>query len=136
MATNPSIRPTAAGGGPQDAVSTPMRTGELRFKASAGSRSRQTISIQSVTANPKWHLAQFFSPAVQQHCIALGSLCIDAPMDLSPPFRSLYIGVVILLEDEAVCEQRRRRVADQLHVDRFILQEDYDAFIQAAKRWR
>src|SRR6266498_4449570 len=116
MAPNPSINPTTAGGGPQEAVSTPMRTGELRSTASTLPESRQTSSAKSITANPKRPLPRCFSPAVQQHCLALGSLCIDAPKDLSPPFCSLDIGVVILLQDKAISEQRHRCIADQLHV--------------------
>src|SRR6266853_1398107 len=43
---------------------------------------------------------------------------IAAPKTLPPPWCGPDIGVVILLEDAAVGEQRRRRVADQLHVVR------------------
>lgn len=53
MAASPSIRPTTAGGGPQDAVSTQMRTGAPRFKASAVHGSRQTSITQSVTTGLK-----------------------------------------------------------------------------------
>src|SRR5262245_17164315 len=118
MASNPSIRPTTAGGGPQDAVSTPMRTGELRFMAKAVTRSRQTSSAQSITADPQQPLARFCALTGQQHCMWWDSCRIAAPKALPPPWRGLDIGIVILLEDAAVGEQRRRRVADQLHVVR------------------
>src|SRR5262245_34209987 len=118
MPTNPSIRPTTAGGGPQDAVSTPMRTGAPGFTASTVPGSRQTSSPQSITANRQWPFARFCTLTVQQHCMWRDSCRIAAPKALPPPWCGLDIGVVILLEDAAVGEQRRRCIADQLHVIR------------------
>src|SRR5438876_3856194 len=118
MATSPSIRPTTAGGGPQEAVSTPMRMGAPRFMANAIPGSRQTSSAQSITADPQRPLSRFFALTVQQHCIWRDSSRIAASEALPPPWCGLDIGVVIFLKDAVVGEQRRHRVADQLHVVR------------------
>src|SRR5215472_17375661 len=93
-----------------------MRTGSLRLPASAVPGSRQISNTQSVTATPTRPFSRCCSPAGPPHGLWLGSLCIAAPTALPPPFGGLEIGVVILLEEEAVGEQRRRRGADQLDV--------------------
>src|SRR5262245_25591874 len=118
MATNPSISPTTAGGGPQDAVSTPMRTGAPRFMASAVPGSRQTSSTHSITADPQRPLSRFCALTGPPPCLWRDSSRIAALKALPPPWRGLDIGVVIFLEDTSVGEQRRRCVADQLHVVR------------------
>jgi hypothetical protein len=111
-----SISPTTDGGGPQEAVSTPMRTGASGFMASTVPGSRQTSSAQSITAAPPRPLSRFCALTGQQQCMWRDSACITAPKALPPPWCGLDIGIVILLEDVAVSEKRRRGVADQLHI--------------------
>src|SRR5262245_43905327 len=118
MATNPSISPTTGGGGPQEAVSTPMRTGAPRCMASTVPGSRQTSNTHSITATPRRPLSRCCLLVGSQYGMWRDASRIAAPKALPPPWCGLNIGVVILLEDVAVGEQRRRRIADQLHVIR------------------
>src|SRR2546428_3771440 len=115
MATKPSIRPTTPGGGPHDTVRAPIRTGEPRSEARVGPGSMQTSSAQSVRA-PRRPPFRFFSPGVRPNLRSRGSTRMYAPAHLPRALCGLYIGVVILLEDEPAGEQRPRRLSDQLHV--------------------
>src|SRR4029453_16475769 len=109
-------RPTTAGVGPQETVRVPMRTGERCSEAWVEPDSRHTTATQRVTATPSRSPRRFFSLEVLDKGPSKGLSSHGCARRLPPTFRNLDIGVVILLEDEPLGKQRRRRLSDQLHV--------------------